>query len=143
MALTHQGRETRWSVRQAGYQLRSTQLGASEHGSFVQHFVVTRHGVVARTWIGPDFVQIVLRRPANSGGTYQGSVRAVPGGWQAFDDFTGAAQPVGPVYADYLDAEAPLLRRRTGHRATSAYGWPAEHLRLITARRAGARAGER
>lgn len=130
---TAAAQRTRWTVRQAGYRLDGTVVTTSPSGSFQQHYVLTRHGLVARTWLGPDFTQIALRRRRNSGATYQGSVRAVPGGgWQAFDDFTGAAQPVGGVHNDYLDAEALLLPRRTGHRSTARYAWPAGHLRQLT-----------
>lgn len=127
----------RWTVRQAGYELADTVVAASPSGAFVQHFVPTRHGLVGRTWIGPDYVQVVLRRPRNQGATYQGSVRAVADGWQAYDDFTGDPAPVGAVHTDYLDAEAVLLRRRTGHRSTADYSWPAAHLRDLATRARG------
>ena len=98
----------------------------SERGT-PRHYHHTRHGWVARTWIGTTSTEVVLHRRSHTatGGTYQGSVHAVPGGWQAVDTTGNTPTPVGPVCVDYLDAEALLLPRRTGYRAQGVYRWPA------------------
>jgi len=83
------------------------------------HFVPTRHGTLARTWIG-DCGEIALLRPSNTAATYQGTVRAVRGGWVALDP--DGAQITG-VCRNYIDAEAPLLRLRTGHRSHAKLPW--------------------
>lgn len=127
----------RWTVRQAGYRLHST-VATTSQGGLPQHFVATRHGIVVRTWLGPDFTEVALRRPGHTGSTYQGTVRSIPGGWQAFDDRGNPAPPLGVVHRDYLDAEAVLLPRRTGHRSAVRYQWPAGLLREVTAHRTAA-----
>jgi hypothetical protein len=116
-----------WTPAQAGYRpdsqvVTTTRPETPEAPGLVQHYVLTRHGIIARTWIGPDLAEIVLRRPTHVAGTYQGFVQAVPGGWAAFG--SGAAEQISRVYTDYLDAEAVLLRLRTGRRATGEYRWP-------------------
>lgn len=116
-----------WTPAQAGYQPRtqvvtSTRPDTPEAPGLVQHYVLTRHGIVARTWCGPDLVEVALRRRGQVRGTYQGHITAVPGGgWQAYDTNRTL---LGPGYANYLDAEAPLLRRRTGVTTTGTYRWP-------------------
>lgn len=107
-----------WTPAQAGYQLHTTAVDRRP-GRLIRHYVRTRHGVVARTWCGPDLVEIALRRPTAARGTYQGTVRAVAGGWVAtLPDGTGS-----PVRGQYLDAEALLLRVRTGVTARAEYRW--------------------
>lgn len=115
---------TGWSPRQAGYQPDTTIVTTTDAGGLHRHYVRTRHGTVARTWMGASVTEVTLRRPSHRCGTYQGSVHAVPGGWQAVDDSGPQPVPVGPVHADYLDAEARLLRRRTGQVARATYRWP-------------------
>jgi hypothetical protein len=117
-----------WTPAQAGYRpetqvVTSTHPETPEAPGFVQHYVLTRHGIVARTWAGTDLVEIVLRRPSHAGGTYQGFVQQVAGGWAGFDGDT--REQVTQVHQDYLAAEAPLLRRRTGRRTHGTYRWPA------------------
>lgn len=115
---------TTWTPRQAGYLPETTVVTTTEAGGLVRHYVRTRHGTVARTWMGTAVTEVILRRPAHRRGTYQGSVHCVAGGWQAVDDSRTHQVPVGPVCTDYLDAEALLLRRRTGQVARVTYRWP-------------------
>ena len=110
----------RWTARQAGYKGRTTLHVPLPDGT-ARQYVRTRHGLVARTWVGLGLAEVVLKRPRNKHATYQGSVRIVPGGWQAYDDGGDRPVPVGPVCTDYLDAEAQLLPRRTGRRASGRY----------------------
>lgn len=113
-----------WTARQARYDAATLTVDTPEYG-LTRHYVTTLHGTVARTWCSTDYAEVALWRPTNRGATYQGHVAAVPGGWQAFDT---NRQPVSAVHADYLDAEAPLLLRRTRRRSRAAYTWP-RHLR--------------
>lgn len=112
-----------WTAAQAGYHAEVTELATTRSGGdgLPRHYVLTRHGILARTWAGPDFVQVALLRPRNGHATYQGSVQAVPGGWAAFNP---DGRQVSAVHNDYMDAEPALLRLRTGHRSTSTYDWP-------------------
>jgi hypothetical protein len=114
----------RWTTRQAGYHAEVTEFTTTRGGGegLPQHFVLTRHGVLARTWVGPGLAEVTLRRPRHAHGTYQGHVAMVPGGWAGYNH---NGQPVTAICRDYLDAEAPLLRLRTGHTATGKYRWPA------------------
>jgi hypothetical protein len=116
----------RWSPAQAGYRpttqvVTTTRPDTPEASGLVRHYVSTRHGIVARTWVGPDLVEVTIRRRGQVRGTYLGHVLAVTGGWQAH---APNGTPTGAVHADYLDAEAPMLLARTGHTARGTYRWP-------------------
>lgn len=122
-----------WSPAQAGYQAHTLAVTTShpetpEIPGLVLHYQLTRHGAVARTWCGPDLVEVVLRRRGQVRGTYQGTVRAVAGGWQAH---TPRGDLLGAVHTNYLDAEAPLLRERTGVVAAGTYRWPFTMLAVL------------
>lgn len=111
-----------WTPAQAGYRHDTLSSGSVKGGGLVREFILCRHGIVARTWMSPTFVEVALRRPSQTGGTYQGSVELTREGWTSFD-------PAGEVVArgvDYVEAEAPLLRVRTGQRAAIRYDWPRE-----------------
>ncbi len=114
-----------WTPAQARYDRYATLVTTTrgDEGGCTIHFVPTRHGVAGRVWVGDGgaLVEIVLRRPSNSGATYQGHVAAVPGGWAGYDP---SGVQVTAVHTNYIDAEAPLLRLRTRTRSTGQYPWP-------------------
>lgn len=114
-----------WTPAQAGYWPRDTRITTTRddgQGCPV-HFVDTRHGIVARTFVG-DCMEIVLWRPANTHPTYQGHVELVTvdgvRGWVGFDPH---GRRVTAVHPNYLWAEAPLLRLRTGRPSRADLPW--------------------
>lgn len=115
-----------WSPRQAGYQVDSmvvttTRPDTPASPGLPVDFVRTRHGAVARVWIGADLTEVTMRRPRNVRPTFQGTVRRMSGGWAGFDP---DGQQITGIYANYLDAEAPMLLLRTGRRSASTFPWP-------------------
>lgn len=89
-----------------------------------REFQPTRHGLVCRTWIGPqlDLTEVVLLRRSAKGGVLQGVVqRQADGTWIAYDP---NHRQVGEATQTYLDAEAQLLPLRTGYRAGCDITWP-------------------
>jgi hypothetical protein len=111
-----------WTPRQAGYDLPATVVTTSHgDGGFTQHYVPTRHGAVCRTWTAPSMTEVALCRTSNTGATFQGEVKHFSyGGWIAYDH---NGQQVCDPFADYLDAEATLLRLRGGRRCQATYRW--------------------
>jgi hypothetical protein len=113
----------RWTARQAGYDHDravevTTRYPAAD--GLPLELVPTRHGEVARTWLGRAFSEVVLRRPRHTAGTFQGTVHGVVGGWIAS---APDGRRTSPVLHDYLDAEARLLLLRTGHRSRARHPW--------------------
>ncbi|HLL69109.1 MAG TPA: hypothetical protein VK453_25840 [Micromonosporaceae bacterium] len=87
-------------------------------------YITIQSGIVRRTFGDAPFAEITLLRVGAQQPTYQGLITAVAGGWRA----TGAAHGDATVdlgtFVDWLDAEAALLKRRTGVRATVAWDGP-------------------
>lgn len=113
----------RWTARQAGYDhARAVDLttGDRASGGLPQQLVPTRHGHVARTWLGGTLTEVALLRPRRAGATYQGTVHGVVGGWVAY---SADGRRTSTVRHDYEDAEATLLVLRTGHRSQTRYPW--------------------
>lgn len=117
-----------WSAAQARYDTLATAQGTSPAGGLPVQYVPTRHGLVARCWGHYTYVEVALLRRRNTGATFQGSIELVRGGWRV-TDATGAV--LATFTGDYLDAEAQLLRRRTGVRSQVDYGWPAGLVREL------------
>lgn len=112
---------TKWTARQARYNGPAMVCALSEGGGLPVQFTPSRHGIVARCWLGPDYTEVVLLRRTNTAGTFQGTVELVRGGWKVTD---ARGNGLGTASGDYLDAEAPLLRLRTGVRSTTRHRWP-------------------
>jgi hypothetical protein len=115
-----------WSPQQAGYDaatmvVTTTRPDTPETPGLPVDFIRTRHGTVARVWLGHDLTEVTIRRPRNVRPTFQGTVRRISGGWSGFDP---DGQQVTGIHANYLDAEAPMLLLRTGRRAASTFPWP-------------------
>jgi hypothetical protein len=113
--------EDAMTATKARYERETQLVTTSRSGGLPVHYVMTRHGAVARTWM-PGCTEVVLWRPRSQHPTYQGSVAHVGLAWVATD-------PHGTVVAtasDYLDAEAALLPLRTGTRSRAGYAWPWE-----------------
>lgn len=127
-----QATATRWTARQARYDTWATVLGVSAGGGLPVHYVPTRHGLVARTWMGHDLVSVVLLRRGNAGATFQGTLQLVRGGWMVVDS---RDNHIGTFGGDFLDAEAALLRLRTGVRSVCDYPWPRHLLAELRAER--------
>lgn len=115
-----------WTVRQARYDTAATVRGTTEHGGIDVDYVPCRHGVVARAWVAPGMTEVVLRRRGHKYGTFQGTIESSPNGWRILDI---EGRQLGEVTGDYLDAEARLLRLRTGRRTQVRYQWPSWLLR--------------
>lgn len=119
------------TAKQAGYERKTQLVTTSRPGAFPVHFVMTRHGAVARTWIPGYGTEIALWRPRNLHPQYQGTVTRGEGGWVATD-------PHGRQIAsavDYIDAEAALLPLHTRTRSHAEHEWPFEIVRELEWRR--------
>jgi hypothetical protein len=112
---------TKWTARQARYNGHAMVCDVSEGGALPVQYAPTRHGIVARCWLGPDYIQVALLRRGNTASTFQGTVELAHGGWKVTD---ARGNSLGAFTGDYLDAEAPLLRLRTGVRSATHYRWP-------------------
>jgi len=124
----------RYTARCARYQRETMTVVGDDTAGLVRHYVMTRHGAVARTFVsdtGPLLVEVALWRPANRSPQFQGCVTRDGG------RFVASAPDRGFVFSavDYLDAESELLRLRTRTRSHES-GWPYEIRReLLWSRR--------
>lgn len=112
-----------WTPRQAGYDLTAVLAGSTQQDGtgLLVEFVRTRHGAVARVWLGRDLTEVLMWRHPNRRPTFQGTVRLTSDGWTGIDP---DGKTVTGVHADYLHAEAPLLRLRTARRSCTTFPWP-------------------
>lgn len=122
-----------WTARQARYATASQHV-QRESGRLTKHYVLTRHGAVARTFVpgGTFLVTVVLWRPSLRHPQLQGTVTMT---WDGDQLVYQASDPDGRVVATtrtYLDAEAALLPRRTRTRSQGDYDWPAPILAGLT-----------
>ena len=110
----------------AGYQIHTTETTRTESGALLRQFVVTAHGVVARTDAGGVW-EVALLRPRCTYGRFQGSVypTGTPGVWRLRGP---KGEELGTVTGDYIDAEAVLIARRSEVRSQAVAVWPA-HMR--------------
>lgn len=111
-------RRRRYTAAAARYERGTQVVTTSQPMGFghVRHWVLTRHGVVSRSFVGDrQFeVTVALLRPSNKHPQWQGTIVRVGFLYQASD-------PTGWVVAverDYLDAEAALLPLRTRTRSS-------------------------
>lgn len=133
-----------WTPRQARYEAENMVVTQDLPGvdAIVRHYVLTRHGAVARTWLpgrtrledgtlADAYVNVALWRPANLYPQWQGNVVRLGGQWVAM-------LPDGPEVgraAEYLHAEALLLPLRTRTRSHGSGTWPTSIRRELYWRR--------
>lgn len=127
-------RTRRYTAKHAQYQPETLVLVGNNPNDVARHYVMTRHGAVARAFLpGPLMVNVALWRPRNQHPQFQGTITRLPDGrYQAVDPDN---RPVS-VADNYLDVEAALLPLRTRTRSYGSGTWPYEIRReLLWSRR--------
>lgn len=121
---------SQWTAKQARYQPTTLHIDGGPD-RLTRHYTLTRHGAVARTFVGAGslIVEVVLWRRRNRHPQYQGSVRRSTDG-TGYTSYDATGREIATA-ADYINAEAPLLPLRTRHRSRAAYTWPSEILRKM------------
>ena len=113
-------------ARRAQYDSHQTEI--VREGTVVQHYVLTRYGIVCREFLGgsrfaPLMTEVVLMRRGNKTPTFLGTVERRGDVW--FAQLPSDAEPREHFEAaDYIEAEAWLLPRKSGWRSQKRYVWP-------------------
>ena len=130
--MTTAARTRSWTFRQARYEPETQVVVDPQPEAITRHYVMTRHGAVARTFLpGTTMVNVALWRPTNRHPQFQGTITRQGDRWLAVDSH----EQFVATAADYRDAEAALLPLRTRTRSHGSGTWPYEIKRELEWRR--------